>query len=117
MNRADYKKDIEYLLSLVPVWVNKKPEEGWMPSSYGTGEYKSDLEVYERVQEIRKKIEGMKLFEDKCPNCGNEDIEFGEHDYDSTHWGCHKCGACITVWGDDQYELTLDCIEKDELND
>jgi predicted RNA-binding Zn-ribbon protein involved in translation (DUF1610 family) len=111
MLRGEYKEDVEFLLSLVPDWAKKKPSKGYMPSSYGTGEYESDLIVYERVQEIQEKFDTMDTWEHKCPNCGNEDLEYQESDMECDYYDCLKCGTCISVYSDGDFIHEKDCVD------
>lgn len=64
----DNKRDIEFLLSLVPNWAKFVPK-GLYPMLYGTGSYEGDLEVKNRINEIYKKwnIERKTELLDKQP--------------------------------------------------
>jgi hypothetical protein len=45
-------KDIQFLLSLAPEWTDTV-EEGLDPTFYGTGSYKNDLIIKERIDRIK----------------------------------------------------------------
>ncbi len=50
------KADLKLLLSLMPDWVKIVPR-GLDCTFYGTGSYEGDLEIKERIDKIRQKLE------------------------------------------------------------
>jgi len=50
------KEDLLLLLSLIPDWVKIVPK-GLDCTFYGTGTYEGDLEIKERIDKIRQKLE------------------------------------------------------------
>ena len=48
-----------------------------------------------------------KLFEDKCPNCGSDELEFDiispEGEYMLQKIDCRKCGLGFTIWSETKW--------------
>jgi len=71
MNEIQVKNDdIKLLLSLIPSWAKEVPE-GLDPTMYGTGTYDGDLEIKQKVDEIKRKIGRVKKLK-PCPFCGRQ---------------------------------------------
>ena len=46
------KKDLEFLISLIPNWAKDDVPRGFFPSFYGTGSYDGDVKIKERYDSI-----------------------------------------------------------------
>ncbi len=56
------------------------------------------------------------LFEDKCPNCGSDDLEFDiinpEGEYMLQKIDCNNCGFPFTIWSETKWMYDVESCKR-----